>query len=271
MRSAVLLITVFGSAVTGARAAEDQSLLQADTAFLEAVMKSDRAAIDHLLDADFLWTASNGKTQSKAETLRDLPKSANVNETGDRKHYIYGDLADIQSSSGRTHILRVWVKRAGSWKAIVYQEVRSRETAPSVTPGADSDCENPCKMVPYQAKNSTEREVVAAYAKLETAAMAHNSPVFATLVGDEFVAANSNSDRLYNKAQRIDDFNHSTMHGMAPSPLVSARFFDFVSAVLMISEHRLDGSRPLHVTRVWVKRNGNWMESVSFQTAVTAP
>src|ERR1035437_8447790 len=90
------------------------------------------------------------------------------------------------------HVLRVWVKRSEGWKAIVYQEVMSLDTAPTLTPGAGKDCENPCKTVAYTPRNETERQVVAAYSKLETAAMAHNSAVFATLVADEFVAASSN-------------------------------------------------------------------------------
>ena len=80
-------------------------------------------------------------------------------------------------------MLRVWAKRAGGWKAIVYQEVLSRDTPPTFAPGAGKDCENPCKTLPYQPKNETERQVATAYSKLETAAMAHNSAVFATLVG----------------------------------------------------------------------------------------
>ena len=80
------------------------------------------------------------------------------------------------------------MKRAAGWKAIVYQEVLSLEAPPSFAPGAGKDCENPCKTVPYVPQNYIERQVIAAYAKLETAAMAHNSAVFATMVGDEFVA-----------------------------------------------------------------------------------
>ncbi len=167
------------------------------------------------------------------------------------------------------HVLRVWVKRADGWKAIVYQEVMSLEAPPSFAPGAGKDCENPCQAVPYQPKNATEQQVITAYSKLETAAMAHNSPVFATLVADEFVAASSNSNKLYDKRGRMDDFDHAKMAGVAPTPLVSARMFDFGDAVLMISEHRPDRGKPLHVTRVWVKRNGSWMEALSYQTSVT--
>ena len=83
-------------------------------------------------------------------------------------------------------------------------------------------------------KNATEREVVTAYSKLETAAMAHNSAVFATLVADEFVAASSNSNKLYDKRGRMEDFDHAKMAGVAPTPLVSRRrMFDFGDAVLM--------------------------------------
>ena len=54
--------------------------------------------------------------------------------------------------AGRAHLLRVWVKRPEGWKAIVYQEVMSLEAPPSFAPSAGKDCENPCKMIPYQAE-----------------------------------------------------------------------------------------------------------------------
>ena len=107
-----------------------------------------------------------------------------------------------------------------------------------------------------------------AYSKLETAAMAHNSAVFATLVADEFVAASSNSNKLYDKRGRMEDFDHAKMAGVAPTPLVSARMFDFGDAVLMRSEHKPDRGKPLHVTRVWVKRNGSWMETLELSNFV---
>ena len=146
----------------------------------------------------------------------------------------------------------------------------SLEAPPSFAPGAGKDCQNPCKTVPYAPKNDTERQVIAAYSKLETAAMAHNSAVFATMVGDEFVAASSNSHRLYDKRGRMEDFDHSQMGGVAPTPLTAARLFNFGDAVLMKSEHRPDRGKPLHVTRVWVKRSGSWVETLSYQTSVKA-
>src|SRR5580704_3693494 len=246
-----------------------QAMTGADRAFVHAVANTDRPALEKILDADFTWTDSDGRTQTKSQVLRDLPKPAIANEhDAQLKQYTYGELGDVQANLGKAHVLRVYIKRPDGWKAIAYQEVMSLDAPPSFAPGAGKDCENPCRTISYEPKNDTERQVVAAYSKLETAAMAHNSPVFATLAADEFVAASSNSNKLYDKRGRMDDFDHAKMAGVAPTPLSSARMFDFPDAVLMRSEHKPDRGRPLHVTRVWVKRNGSWMESLSYQTSV---
>jgi len=247
----------------------DQGMLDADRAFVQAAAKADKLALKKLLDADFTWTDLDGRTLTKAQVLRDAPMPAIAREdAAQSKQFAYGAIGDVQVNLERWHVLRVWAKRAAGWKALVYQEVMSLDAPPSFAPGAGKDCENPCKRVPYAPKNETEQQVITAYSKLETAAMAHNSAVFATLVGDEFVAASSNSNKLYDKRGRMDDFDHSKMSGVAPTPLVSARLFNFGDAVLMTSQHQPDRGQPLHVTRVWVKRDGNWMETLSYQTSI---
>lgn len=253
--------------------AQDAGLMRADTAFVEAVTNADKAALEKHLDADFTWTNASGKSQTKAQVLREMPKMAIANaKEAESKVYVYGDLADVQANSGQYHLLRVWVKRGGGWKAIVYQEVTSRETPPSFTPGAGKDCENPCKTIAFTPKTDAERQVALAYSKLETAAHARNSAAFGPMVADEFVAASSNSDRVQTKRSRMEEFDRSKDGGVAPTPLLSARMFTLGDAVLMVSEHKPDRGNPLRVTRVWVKRGGNWVETLSYQTAVgTAP
>jgi hypothetical protein len=250
--------------------AQDAGLMRADTAFVEAVAKTDKAALEKLLDPDFTWTTAAGKVQGKAQVLQGMPTMAIASaKDAESKVYVYGDLADLQLNSGRSHILRVWVKRSGGWKAIVYQEVMSRQTPPSFTPGAGNDCENPCKTIAFTPATDTERQVAAAYSKLETAAHARNTAAFGPMVADEFVAASSNSDKLQSKRSRMAEFDRSKDAGVAPTPLLSARMFTCGDAVLMVSEHRPDRGSPLHVTRLWVKRIGNWVETLSYQTAVT--
>ena len=87
-------------------------------------------------------------------------------------------------------------------------------------------------------------------------------------LGDEFEAASSNSDKLQSKRGRMEDFDRSKDGGVAPTPLLSARMFAYGDAVLMVSEHKPDRGNPLRVTRVWVKRGGSWIETLSYQTAV---
>jgi hypothetical protein len=264
-------LLAFGLFQRAARSTSNPAMLQADRALVQAIETADKAALGRLLDDDFTWTDFEGKTTTKDDILRVIPTVAiKKGDNAPLKEYTYGDLGDVQASLGRAHVLRVWVKRTGGWKAIVYQEVRSLDAPPSFAPGAGKECENPCKTIPYQPRNAAERQVAAAYSKLETAAMAHNSAVFATLVADEFVAASSNSNKLYDKRGRMEDFDHAKMAGVAPTPLVSAQMFDFGGVVLMRSEHKPDRGKPLHVTRVWVERNGNWMETLSYQTSVVA-
>ena len=247
----------------------DDAMLQADRSFMQAATKADSAELAKILDADFTWTDSAGKMWSRAQVLQSTPKPILANESGaERKQYTYGELGDVQMNSGRSHALRVWAKRAEGWKLVVYQEVMSLAVAPTFAPGAGKDCENPCKGIPFQPANETDRQVAAAYSKLETAAMAKNSAVFSTMVADEFVAASSNSDKIVGKRERMDDFDHSKNAGVAPTPLKTARMFDFGDAVLMTSDHVPDRGKPLRVTRVWVRRNGNWVETLSYQTSV---
>src|ERR1700680_1676485 len=70
--------TLSGSGIV--RAGQDQTMLQADRAFVQAVAKADRPAIEHLLASDFTWTDFEGKTQPRAQVLRERPKPAITNE-----------------------------------------------------------------------------------------------------------------------------------------------------------------------------------------------
>jgi hypothetical protein len=251
--------------------AQDANMTQADTLFTQAVARLDKSALEKLLDADFTWTAATGSVQTRAQVLHELPKPAIANtDTSESITYTYGDLGNVQQNSGRAHVLRVWVKRPAGWKIIAYQELMTLEAPPTFTPGAGKDCENPCKTINFSPNNEIERQVASAYSRLETAAHARNSAAFGPMVGDEFVAASSNSDRLQTKRSRMEEFDRSKDGGVAPTPLLSAKMFAFGDAVLMISEHRPDRGRPLHVTRMWVKRDGNWVETLSFQTAVAS-
>jgi hypothetical protein len=267
--TSAMLLAIFGSAAKPAAAADDPAALAADRDFVQAAAKSDAAALGKLLDADFVWIDANGEMAKRTEVIARVPKHA-ANEDGDSgtRRHDYGQVEVVETDSGKMHVLRVWVKRPAGWRALVYQEVQSLDAPPKTTPSAGKECQNPCKSVPYTPKTETQRAVIDAYRGLETSAMTHNAADWDAHTGEEFVAASSYGDRLLDKPTRLGELKRANMAGLAPTPLASATLFEFGDAVVMRSRHVPDSGKPLQVTRVWVKRDGKWVETVSYQTAV---
>jgi hypothetical protein len=188
--------------------------------------------------------------------------------TPDVRRHDYGQVETVEANNGKMHVLRVWVKQPAGWRALVYQEVQSLDAPPKTTPSASQDCQNPCKSVGYTPKNETERAIITAYEGLETSAMTHNAADWDAHTGEEFVAASSYSDRLLDKPTRLGELKRANMAGLAPTPLVSGKLFVFGDAAVLRSHHVANQAKPLEVTRVFVKRDGRWVEVVSYQTAV---
>jgi len=110
--------------------------------------------------------------------------------------------------------------------------------------------------------------VIHAYQAVERAVAAHNSSEWGAHIADEFFAVTSNSDRPLDKATRIAGLDNQEVAGIAPFPLISARMFEFGDAMVMVSRQQPEHGLPLHVTRVWFKRNGMWLEAYSYQTTI---
>jgi hypothetical protein len=267
--SGALIVSMVFFGAKPAAAADDPAVLAADWDFTQASAKSDSAALGKLLDPDFIWIDAHGKIANLSQVLGFVPK---MPATGGRdtkvRWHDYGPVEVVQTDTGRLHVMRVWVKRAAGWRALVYQEVRSLEAPPKTTPSAGKECQNPCKSVPYTPKTETQRAVIEAYRGLETSAMTHDADDWDAHTGEEFVAASSYSDRLLDKPTRMGELRRANMAGLAPTPLASATLFEFGDAVVMRSRHVPDQGKPLEVTRVWVKRDGKWVETASYQTAV---
>ena len=278
LHSNVLAVAALCTAMllAGARpaaAADDPALLTADQNFVTAIAQSDSLALGKLLDADFQWISANGRIESRKLVLarvaeRTVDAGYPRPGTPDVSRHDYGQVETVEANSGKMHVLRVWVKRPAGWRALVYQEVQSLDAPPKTTPSASQDCQNPCKSVGYTPKTETERAIITAYEGLETSAMTHNAANWDAHTGEEFIAASSYSDRLLDKPTRLGELKRANMAGLAPTPLVSGRLFVFGDAAVLRSHHVANQAKPLEVTRVFVKRDGKWVEVVSYQTAV---
>jgi hypothetical protein len=266
LAEATLCTAMLLAAARPVAAVDDPAVLAADQDFVQAAAKSDAAALGKLLDTDFVWLDANGKLEKRVQVLGRVP---GLKEAGgaDVRHD-YGQVETVEANNGKMHVLRVWVKRPAGWRVLVYQEVQSLDAPPKTTPSASQDCQNPCKSVGYTPKNETEQAIITAYEGLETSAMTHNAADWDAHTGEEFVAASSYSDRLLDKPTRLGELKRANMAGLAPTPLASGRLFVFGDAAVLRSHHVANQAKPLEVTRVFVKRDGRWVEVVSYQTAV---
>jgi hypothetical protein len=272
--SAVLGSTLaFMSVSSVAVAADDQSVLQADHEFVQAAAKGDTAIVGKVLDADFTWTDADGKTRARTEALDSLPTPALGNETGAQlKQQIHSQVGAVMSGRDKTHVLRIWVRRPAGWRLLVYHEVTLGRQAPGPSGPGVKDCENPCKTLPYKPRNEAEQAIVTSWQALETGVTNHDAAAWSPHIAEEFVMLGSSNDHPLTKADRIATLNlqKQTGFGSAPAPLVSAQMFDFGDAIVMTSHHQPYTGKPVHVSRLWIKRNGQWIMAISYQTTVQA-
>jgi hypothetical protein len=268
---AALCGTIAVAAGPASAAGDEQTVLQTDRAFAQDVAAGDRAGLQKLVDTDFSWTDAAGRTFTRRDVLASLPKPSISDESGEQiTHRRYGDIELIQARSGRANILRIWAKRPNGWQLLVCQEATLLSGTPTPIAGTAETCDNPCKSLPYKPKNETEKQVLAGYMALQTATVYHNSAEWGKYVAEEFSAASSNSNKLLDKPGRMADLERSKMAGYAPMPVERLQLFDFPGAVVLKSQHQPLTGKAVHITRLWIARDGRWLEVVSYQTRIEA-
>ena len=274
---AILCIGFFRSGVgkPALAAADEAPALQADREFVQAAANGDSAAVGKLLDANFSWTDADGKTLSRAELLSALPKPALGNEAGAHQvRQTRSQVEAIMADRDKIHVLRLWVKRGSAWRLLVYHEVALGRTGSALpAPATDvRECENPCKTLPFKPKNEAEQAIIGSWQALETGVTNHDASAWSPHIAEEFAMLGSTNDHPLTKADRIATLNlqKQTGRGTAPAPLVSAQMFDFGDSVIMTCLHQPYTGKPVHVSRLWIKRDGQWIMSISFQTTIQA-
>jgi len=266
----LVLIAIVGATVTPRAATLDAAVADADRAFVRSVAAGDAKGTAVLLDEAFIWTTADGHTLNRGRAGQAPPKPAIGDDSGAQTMtYDYGAVDVVQVNSAKLHTLRIWVKRPQGWRLLVYQEVKSLDAAPAGPgkPATTSKCENPCGAVPYTPKSAVEKEVMTAYTSLEEAAMGGKAKEWSEVAADEIALVSSLSDRAFDKTTRATAIAKATLGSVRPTKLLSARLFEFGNAVVMTSQHQADNGQHLQITRVWVKRNNRWQETLSYQTA----
>jgi hypothetical protein len=251
----------------------DAAALQADTSLQVALKKKDAKAAGALLDQHFSWTNEAGQTLTSAQFQREATAGTAVGDTeyNDVKAHDYGQLAVVTGIGKRTghagtFFARIWVKHPAGWLLLTHQDTAiltkgmpTQQGAPAgKAPGAASDCENPCRSLPYMPKTAEQKEVVKAYQAVETAVTSHDAKTWAYHVADEFVGIG----RQYTgspdtKAGRVGQIGITSNRVVLPKMLWGESYV-FGNAAIIIADHQPVGEPPYHVIRVWVNRDGRW-------------
>jgi hypothetical protein len=253
-------------------AGEETAVLQVDNALQEALGSKDAKAAAALLDQQFTWTNEAGETLKSAQFLRDSSAGTVVGDTKylDVKAREYGHLVIVTGAGKRTaypdtFFARVWVKRPAGWLLLTHQDtaiIPKPASSPQAPPAgntlATSDCENPCRSIPYKPNTTEQAEVAKAYQAVETAVTSHDAKTWAYHVADEFVGIG----RQYvgtpdTKAARVGQIGIASNHVNLPK-MLWGEVFVFGDAAILIADHQPVGEPPYRVIRVWVNRDGRW-------------
>ena len=244
----------------------NEAVLHSDRALVAALANGDAGAAAALFDDDFTWVDCNGRILDKAKAVGALPKPPLDDEPGlAQATQDYGEVVTIVVDRDKVFVLRLWVKRAQGWRLIAYHEVSQNFPTMPHGPGR-KEWDNPCYTLPYQPRNADERDALASWQRLEIAVMHHEPEIWAQHVADEFLVVGA--ARRHSKVDRKAVLAEQLRSGAnsAPAPLVSARLFGFNDAIVMACEHQPFHGNAARVSRVFVKRGGNWLMAVSFQT-----
>jgi hypothetical protein len=285
---AVLAVSLTTAVLVETRAqpavGEEAVVLTADTALSEAMRTGDRSIARRLLSLQFSYTDETGRVSSRKEFLTDL-KNLSATLTTERKVRMYGLIAvvtgDRRSVQDNTSFfLDIWVKQKGAWRTLAMQNVvlaQNTAATPSASHGEDAkpgECRNPCQTMPYRVRSSAEQEVLNSFLAIEKASMAHDAEEWSKHVADEFVLYRSGYAPI-SKAARVTAIERQKETGTPAvvGELQGVRLAVYGDAAAMIAIETVpDDSRPPYrAARVWMKRNGQWLTTISVQTDIRTP
>ena len=254
---------------TAGQVTADLSLIKADQAFTRALVSSSKAELERLLDAKFTWVNSRGERQSRAKVLESFPAVSNADVPPEVR--FYGNVGVVRADRDHLHVLRVWVKGASGWRAMLYQEVEQVEKSePRPVDSNSAECENPCKTIPLQPETQSEREAISSWQGVMRAMADNDVSAYTPLIADEFTATDTQHDRPYTKTDRVMQIQKLKLAGTRsiPPKLLTAKMYDFGDTVMMIAREQRPSAKAYFNTRMWVKRDGRWQMLFSFNTRI---
>jgi len=282
---ALLATSLITAQIIRTRAQSAEELVaSADRALADAMRSGDRSVARRLLSLEFSYTDEAGKAYSRHEFLADLKNFA-VPPGDDSKVTMYGLLATVTgernaADGNAAFFLDIWVKQKRAWRALAGQNVVLADAGAAAAAQSARDdgkavaCTNPCETIPYRVRSPAEQDVLNAFLAIEKASIAHDAQEWSKHIADEFMLYRSGYAPV-DKATRIAAIERQKQ---ASAPITvgeiqTVRLSVYGDAAAMISTQTVpDNSRPPYrAARIWVKRNGQWLMTISVQTDIQTP
>jgi hypothetical protein len=240
-------------------------VLEGDRALVAALARGDAQAAKSLLDDQFNWIDGHGRVLTKDRLGQVKPLLGDESGLAPIVHR-YGDVATIVVEGDKRYLLRIWVKRAAGWRLLVYHEVSQDVPVFGHGPGR-KEWDNPCFTLPYAPRNDDERDCLASWQELEVAVMHHLPEEWVKHVADEFSLYAATRQHTKSGRVAVIQEQRRTNANSAPSPVVWNEMIGFPDVMVMRCENQPFHGKATRVSRVFVKRDGQWLMAVSFQTS----
>jgi hypothetical protein len=232
---------------------------------------------------EFTYTDEAGRRYSRRDFLAGLKDLASP-PAADPKLTTYSLLATVTgqrraADGNAAFFLDIWVKQKRAWRALTRQNVMLADNETSASPATGNDgkaveCTNPCQTMPYRVRSPAEQDVLNSFLAIEKASIAHNAQEWSKHIADEFMLYRS-GEAPVDKTARIAAIERQKQAGtpVTVGEIQAVQLEVYGDAAAMISTQMVpDNSRPPYrAARVWVKRNGQWLMTVSVQTDIQTP
>jgi ketosteroid isomerase-like protein len=249
----------------------EQEILSLEEERRQAILHNDAAAMDRLLAGEFIRTDFEGRTHDRADELslyRNNRRQTQSWQATDVKVRVYGDAAvvtervaakdvlDGQPRDAEFRFTHVWAKRDGRWQLVarhgshIPQPPDEAQDEVQAVRALDEQFEDA-----YRREDLTSRQAMTAE---DYVGIGVGGTVFAKTTARDFFK----SGRVKTLGHEITD-RKVRVYGDTAVVTGTRHIRDTLDGKPRDEQHRY--------TRVWVKRNGQWLV-VSFQaTKVTAP